>query len=170
VTNAQQIARPVNLDAATIRGLEAGASFTGMGLDLSASGSLVDGTNRSLDATYSGNALPRLPAWEAALTASARRGPVQVGYTGSFTGGDWLDEANFSKADARIVHGAFARVGGAEWKATLDIRNLANRIVEVGPRDPLVDDGERAVRAMTDFTGYPLPGRTVLVGLEWSGR
>ena len=47
----------------------------------------------------------------------------------------------------------------------LDVRSLPVR------RDPLNPDDPGIIqKAMTDFGGYPLPGRTILLGLSWSAR
>ena len=53
---------------------------------------------------------------------------------------------------------------------SLDVLNLTDRVVEVVPRNPLDPaDDAMAVQPITDFTGYPLPGRTFLVTVAWSG-
>ena len=50
----------------------------------------------------------------------------------------------------------------------MDGLNLTDRIVEVVPRNPLdPSDDARVIQPTTDFVGYPLPGRTVLVTLRW---
>jgi hypothetical protein len=43
----------------------------------------------------------------------------------------------------------------------LDARNLLDTLAARVPRDPLVDDGVWVRTAVVDFTGYPLPGRTL---------
>jgi iron complex outermembrane receptor protein len=169
VQDAAQVAHPVNLGRARVRGLDLGVSASSSGVAVDGAATLLDTANRSEDPAYAGNALPRLPAFELACSASARRGFAQVGYTGSFTAGNWLDAANVNLAPPRTLHGLFARAAlGGGWSLTGDVRNVANSISAPGPRDPLVDDGEIAVRAITDFTGYPLPGRTFLLGVAWS--
>lgn len=168
VQNAQQVAQPINLAAASLRGVEVGAAVGARGLDASLAATWTDAVQRSADPTYDGNPLPRVPAWEIQSTVSGARGPVQLGGTSAFVAGTWLDSAGFQQAGPRWILGAFGRLTLGQWQITADIRNVANRIAEVGPRDPLVDDGSVAVRAMTDFLGYPLPGRVALVGLVWS--
>jgi outer membrane receptor protein involved in Fe transport len=168
VQNAQQVAQPINLAAASLRGVEVGGAVGGRGVDASLAATWTDARQRSADPTYDGNPIPRVPAWEIQSALSGTRGPLQLGWTGSFVAGTWLDSAGFQRAGPRWIHGAFGRLTFGSWAMTIDIRNVANRIAEVGPRDPLVDDGAVAVRAMTDFLGYPLPGRVALVGLVWS--
>ncbi|HNC98340.1 MAG TPA: hypothetical protein PKW90_19565, partial [Myxococcota bacterium] len=47
----------------------------------------------------------------------------------------------------------------------LDVRGMAV------PRDPLNPrSSAEVVKPLTDFAGFPLPGRTILVGLRWTGR
>ena len=55
------------------------------------------------------------------------------------------------------------------WTVAVDALNLTNHITEVVPRDALhPDDGEMVVSAITDFSAYPLPGRTLLLTVRWS--
>ncbi|MBA2320008.1 MAG: TonB-dependent receptor, partial [Deltaproteobacteria bacterium] len=169
VVNAQQIARPANLERASIHGLDLGLSASASGLTLTTAATLLETVNRSQDPTYAGNALPRLPTFELEVGATASRGPAQLGYRGSYTAGNWLDAANYALSPQRVFHTAFGRLAiGDGWKLTGEVRNLANHIAAASPRDPLVDDGVVAVRAITDFTGYPLPGRAILLGVQWS--
>jgi hypothetical protein len=52
----------------------------------------------------------------------------------------------------------------------IDVLNLTDRFVQVVPRDSLnPDDDAVVVDPITDFVGYPLPGRTVLATLRWTG-
>ena len=168
VQDANQVARPINLNRARVRGVDVGLSASAAGGSVRIAGTVLDSANRSADPAYAGNALPRLPAFELEAGVSARRAWAQLGYGGSFTAGNWLDAANFALAPPRFLHGIFARADlGGGWQLTADARNVTDQIAVAGPRDPLVNDGVLAVRAVTDFTGYPLPGRTVLVGVAW---
>jgi hypothetical protein len=47
------------------------------------------------------------------------------------------------------------------------ITNVADSIAEVVHANPLDAQSERIVQSITDFAGYPLPGRTFTVGLRW---
>ena len=53
----------------------------------------------------------------------------------------------------------------------VDVRNLTDVRALAVDRNPLSDADDTPVQqALTDFAGYPLPGRTVLVSLTWSER
>ena len=58
----------------------------------------------------------------------------------------------------------------AKWPSfELAVRNLMDSLVEVVPRNPLDrQDDSRMVQPLTDFTGYPLPGRTFLFSVRWT--
>ena len=45
---------------------------------------------------------------------------------------------------------------------------LVERWDEVVPRDPLQPEAGAVVSAITDFSDYPLPGRTLLLTARWS--
>ena len=53
------------------------------------------------------------------------------------------------------------------WSVEADVLNLTNRISERVPLDPLRPEGERVEQPVTDFAGYPLPGRTFLLTMRW---
>ena len=49
------------------------------------------------------------------------------------------------------------------------VQNLANRSSEEVPRNPLDPRDESTItQSITDFVGYPLPGRTWLLSLRWT--
>jgi outer membrane receptor protein involved in Fe transport len=51
----------------------------------------------------------------------------------------------------------------------VDVRNLLDVRTLSVDRNPLSDaDNTSVQQALTDFAGYPLPGRTILVSLTWT--
>ena len=67
------------------------------------------------------------------------------------TSGNYLDSANLVEVNPRVLFGAGGQIGAPHWGLRLvaSAQNLANT--------PVVD-----------FTGYPLPGRSVFLTLQWS--
>ena len=172
VQNAQRTSIPVNFGLTWVQGLEAGLALD-LGSWVSSQSSLTWSLSRNLtaDPSVSGNPLPRVPALELWQSTSVGNDLVRVGHTWSYTDGNYWDATGWYRAAPRSLHGAFLRVQpGEAWpSAELSVLNLADHTTEVVPRDPLnADDGARRIDAITDFAGYPLPGRTFLFTLRWS--
>ena len=174
IQNSQHTMLPMNLGESRLRGLEAAASL--VLFDLLASDSALTRTwseNLSTLEAYAGNQLPGVPAWELHQQTTLLLGDLaRIGHSYSYTEGAYWDETNWYRSAPRHLHGIFARLtplaGGPE--AELEIRNLTDRLVEVVPRNPLdPEDAAVILQGLEDFHGYPLPGRTVLFTLRWTG-
>ncbi len=168
VQNAQRTQIPVNFGEARIHGVEAaGQLFLGGVVELDASLTWMDSHNLDPREAYTGNQLPRVPAWEVWGELSGRWGDrFRGGLSVSHTARNYWDATNWYMAAPRTLLGLYARVQpGPRWPyLELEIRNLTDRRLQTVPRDPLnPDDGALVVQPITDFAGYPLPGRTVLV-------
>ena len=175
VQNTQRTMIPTNLGQTWVHGFEAAATLEWFDVVETQSNVTRNfSENLSGQDAYSGNQLPGVPAWEmyqrAAVHCSDR---WRLGYTFSFTDGNYWDETNWYLAAPRPIHGLFAklRTGGERpIELAIDVLNLTDRFVQVVPRDPLnPDDDAVVVDPITDFVGYPLPGRTVLATLRWAG-
>ncbi|MBX2798444.1 MAG: TonB-dependent receptor [Myxococcales bacterium] len=160
--SAQGISRAENVDRATVAGLEAAASWERGPLQLRANAAVIRARDASDDPAYRGRQLPTIPVAEAQLLGALRAERWQLLTDGSLTSGTFVDRANLVPQPPRALWGATARWLGPGLQLELDVRNLLDHIVATVPRDPLVDDGQSAPAAVTDFLGYPLPGRTVL--------
>ena len=171
VQNAQRTSVPVNLDEAWIQGVEAAATLDLGWLETQSNLTRNTSVNLSTQQQFAGNQLPRIPAWEVHQRTTLGGGSaLRVGHIWSYTDGNYWDRTNFYRAAPRSFHNLFARLEPARpWPAVeLDVLNLTDRIAEVVPRNPLdPDDPARVVQPTTDFIGYPLPGRTVLLTLRW---
>lgn len=174
VQNSQRTMVPVNLEDGLTRGVEGAVALTWWGwLDTQSSLTLVHSEDRSSDPAHQGNQLPRIPAVELSQrTTLLRPGWLRVGHHYSFTDGNYWDRTNYYRAAPRSLHGAFVRVEPGTRgaiSAELSVLNLLDRTVEVVPRNPLDPDADDlVVQPLTDFTGYPLPGRTVMVTVRWA--
>lgn len=173
VQTGQRVMVPINIGEARARGIEAAGNARLGPFEDSLSLTLTDAADLRDDPLYQGNQLPRVPRLELSQSLSlawARGLPGRLGYQFSFTDGNYWDATNWYRAAPRAIHGAFASVAPAPgWTLAFDALNLTNHITEVVPRDPLhPDDGEAVVSAITDFSDYPLPGRTLLLTVRWS--
>ena len=175
VQNAQRTQVPINLGRARVSGVEGSAELLLADLlDLRANVTWMDSVNLDEREAYTDNQLPRLPRWEVWFEAAVHwRGRVRLSYDLSHTAGNYWDATNWYLAAPRTLHGLALRVQpGPGWPyLEVDLRNLLDTTVEAVPRDPLnPDDGALVVQALTDFSGYPLPGRTLLITVGWRGE
>ena len=83
--------------------------------------------------------------------------------------GNYLDPGNNSLVPPRALLGAGLKLEIAPGLlAALEGKNLTDARVEDVPLDPPPrPDLTRAPRAITDFFGYPLPGRAFYLTLQW---
>ena len=171
IQNSQRTSVPINLDRGWIQGLEAALTLQASFLEAQSNLTRTTSVNLSTEPQYANNQLPRVPTWELyQRTALVWRDQFRLGHTWSYTDGNYWDRTNYYRSAPRAFHGAFVRLspGGAWPSVEIDGLNLTNRIVEVVPRNPLdPDDGARVVQPTTDFVGFPLAGRTVLITLRW---
>ena len=168
VQNSQRTQVPVNFGEARVGGIEGAIDATlGNAVDLRGAATWMFSRNLDTRVAYTDNQLPRVPRWEVSASASVHWGErLRVGYDLNFTSGNYWDATNWYLAAPRTLHGLFVRSKpGPRWPSfEVEVRNLLDERVEVVPRDPLnPDDGALVVQPLTDFTGYPLPGRVVLV-------
>lgn len=172
--NAQGVAFPVNLDRAAVSGLEGSAGWAPGPLDLLATATLTQATDIGDDPATFGNQLPGVPWVEAFGRAALAVGPLSLAHDLSFTAGTFTDPTNWDLQPPRLLLGGTLtwRDRSGVWAVEADVRNLLDRTVQTVARDPLVDDGLVAPEPVVDFTGYPLPGRTVMISLRgtWGAR
>jgi hypothetical protein len=118
-----------------------------------------------------GKRLPRVPVASAIADLGLRwneRG--RLAWQVDAVAGNAWDEANRTVAAPRILHGVALRLQrGPGWPAvTFEVRNLLDTRAQAMPLEPARPDGARVLRPITDFAGYPLPGRTALVTVRWT--
>jgi vitamin B12 transporter len=163
----QGVARPQNVDRTRTVGLEGTAGVDGEAGAATLSATVLDARRVDPDPTYDGRRLPRVPLAEAVLAGHVDPGPLELGADVSATSATFADPANLVPEAPRLLLGATLRAAPApSWRLELDVRNAAGARSARVPRDPLVDDGTTTRRALEDFGGYPLPGRTVTLSLR----
>lgn len=171
IQNAQRTVLPVNLAAARVAGVElAGGLSVGPWVEAHGALTWTHSENLDTDPSSAGRPLPFVPAWEVDQRLLVGWGErVRVGWTFHLTAGTAVDVAAVRWQAARPLHGLLARATPWRRGPTLEVevRNLADlRTAEV-PRDPLSTDPTTVPQPLTDWVGYPLPGRTLWVSLSW---
>jgi len=181
VQNAQGVSVPANLGQTRVIGVES-AGYAHLFKLFEAGYDLTWTWSRNLSERHPATTyaqLPGVPALEASAHVAVHwRRQIRAGYRFSFTDGTYWDATNWFLAAPRAFHGLFAsvRLGSdhprrgipvGPW-LEVNVRNLTDRIGEVVVRNPL-DPADEAtvVQPVTDFVGYPLPGRTVMVTLTF---
>lgn len=175
VQNSQRTSVPQNVGKAWVQGLETALTLDLLGvLDSTTSYTWTLSFNRLSDPAYADNQLPRIPTHELQQRSSLHwQERVRVGHGFSFTSGSYWDTTNWYLSTPRRFHDLFLRVQpGPErspWPSVeLSVLNLLDTTTEVVPRNRLDDEDEGwIVQPVTDFAGYPLPGRTWMFTLRW---
>jgi len=173
VQNSQRTQVPTNFGEARVSGVEASGRLALWDtLDLAASVTWMDSVNLDPREAYLERQLPGVPRWEVWTEVALHWGSrLRLGYDLSHTSGNYWDATNWYLSAPRSLHGLSLRVQpGQAWPfVELDLRNLLDETLQAVPRDPLnPDDGAMAVQPLTDFAGYPLPGRSIMVTVGWS--
>lgn len=163
-----------NLGNASIRGVEAGASFR-LARSFTVSGNYTFLMTRqdSPLLSYDGKPLPNRPRHQlhGRVDATRELGGRRLALWGdvAVTTGNVLDAAGLSQVPARQLVGAGIKVEvvpglllGFEGKNLLDQR-VEHIVLDPPPRPDLT----RVPRAVADFFGYPLPGRAFYLTAEW---
>lgn len=126
------------------------------------------------DPNFAGKAVPQQPAHavyaraDVVRRAFGRRAAVWL--DGSWQSETFLDEANFMHVPQRLLAGAGARVElAAGVAASISVENLADTRIQYSPLpSPPRPDLTEIPTPLEDVGGFPLPGRTVYVALDWS--
>lgn len=168
------VVRPENVAGARIRGIESHLALRLLGddIELDARHTLLDSFNESPRSQEHGMALPGLPLHDLWLRAGIghefrlRSIPLQLagGYSYTFISGNFLDPSGRYELPPRNLHGldfevAFMRRFSLHFR----VHNLGDlRSAEISP-----ERGPRVTYpvAVSDYIGYPLPGRSFWLNL-----
>ncbi len=171
VQNSQHTSVPVNLGRSWTQGVEAALALDLCGwVDSQSNLTWTLSRNLTPQRDVADMQLPGIPTWEIYQGTSVHWGEhLRLGHSWSYTDGTFLDATNWFLAPPRSLHGAFVRAGVGGLSLELSLLNLLDRTVAWADRNPLSDDDDTlAPGPITDFFGYPLPGRTWLVSLAWT--
>jgi iron complex outermembrane receptor protein len=128
----------------------------------------------SEEASYANKALPRQPGHAVYARADVVRRVVgrraSIWVDGSWQSSTYLDQANLMTVPARALAGTGARVElAAGLAASIAVENIADTRIQHLALDPAPrPDLTETPTALADVAGFPLPGRTVYVSLDWS--
>ena len=172
IQNSQSSARPENVAAARLTGLEtsvaAGLWSTAW---LSVAYTYTEAFDTSGVVGQDGNVLPGRPEHVISSAVSSHWLGIEAEYRVDFESSNTLDRAGYSVVPERFFHSARASYTPtflSEWTLTVEVRNLLDRrteLVPVLPQPPGVDVS--TPRAVSDYLGFPLPGRTFYITLRW---
>jgi iron complex outermembrane receptor protein len=172
ISSAGYVARAENIGATQSYGgeLVAAARLEHV-LTLTASYTRLITEQRTIDPNLRGKAVPRAPSHVVYARAEASRRLARrlatLWLDVAAQSASYLDPANYQRVPGRALVGAGLRTeiaGGVALAAT--VANLADTRVVVIPPDRPIDSYTRT--ALADLAGFPLPGRSFYLSLEWT--
>lgn len=164
----------INLEGARIFGSELVASLRVLQhVTLTGNYSFLDARNRSGGSTYDKQlpARPRHRVYGRVDTSFAPGGRLLVLWADALRlSGNYVDELNIFQLPARSLLGVGVKTAiyedlllGIEMK---NAANLRSETVQLDP--PPSDEFQNTPKALSDVHGYPLPGRSLYLTLQWS--
>lgn len=171
------VAHAVNVADAFTYGAEAVASARfARAVSITANYTRLITAQRVPDPAFANKPLPRQPGHavyaraDLVQRAFGRRG--ELWFDAHWQSDTFLDRASLQRIPARLLVGTGARIELAGNLAlSLSVANLANVRIEYLPLvPPPRPDLTRAPTALADFSGFPLPGRSFDLSLDWSYR
>ncbi len=175
ITSAGFVARAVNLGTTQSRGAELVASARyARALSVTASYTRLDTEQITRDPNLDGKPTPRAPGH--AVYARAELAHRVLGHLASvwsdaaWQATSYLDPMSLNRVPARLLVGAGGRVALAGGlSVALSVANLANTRVVRLPLDPAPSPSlTSAPTALSDLAGFPLPGRSLYLSLDWT--
>ena len=134
---------------------------------LSASYTRLVTAQRSSDPNLDGKALPRTPGHQLYARAEAAHGRFGGWLDVAAHSTAYLDATNYQRVPARALVGCGARATViANVAVAIAVENAGDVRTVILPADRAIDMPIRT--ALTDLAGYPLPGRSLYVSLDWS--
>jgi iron complex outermembrane receptor protein len=160
---AGQVARPFNVGGARIAGLESSAQIVWRRLAATASYTFTDARDRD-----TGNPLPNRARHQLYGRLDGSWWRLSAWTDASHASGNTLDRAATQPLPARTFIGAGVAARLNRWLSlSVEGKNLADETVERVELDPAPrPDLTSAPRAVSDFFGYPLPGRAFYASLR----
>jgi vitamin B12 transporter len=175
VNSAGFITRALNLSNTQTYGGELVASFRfARALSLTGNYTRLITQQLTSEVSYADKAIPREPGHALYGRADFAHRIFDHGAAlwldASWQSATYLDQSNFMMVPERVLVGTGARVEVAVGiAASLAIENLANTRIQELPLDPPPRPNLTTTpTALADVAGFPLPGRTFYVSLDWS--
>jgi len=175
ITTAGFVARAENVGRVLTYGGELVASARlWRTLTMTASYTRLDSRQQNSDPDRDGKPLPRTPTDQLAARVDAQHalaGHALAGWAdATYQAESFLDPASLGVVPARLLFGAGARLElAARVGVSLAVSNLTDeRIVQLPLVPPPSPTFTTTPAALTDVAGYPLPGRSFYLTLDWS--
>ena len=175
VTSGGFVARAANIGDTQAWGAElVAAARYARTLSVTASYTRLATAQLAGDPSVEGKPVPREPGH--AVLARAELARRALGHLGSlwleaaWQSTSFLDPANLGRVPARVLIGGGARVELISGlAAALSVANLADtRIVHLPLDPPPSPSFTESSTALTDVAGFPLPGRSCYLSLDWT--
>lgn len=172
VQNSQQTSKAENIAEAYTRSVEGALAVDVAGWVRSATAlTWTLSRNLSTDPTYANNQLPGISPVELSQTTTVDvRRYVSLSHTWTWTDATWSDPANTVRLAPRSLHAVALAVtpGRGLPSLSVEVLNLTDALGMAVDRNFYSDtDNTLVVKPITDFAGFPLPGRTVMVAVTW---
>jgi len=124
------------------------------------------------DLAFANKRLPRQPGDAIYARTDVVRGGVAAWFDAAWQSDTFLDQANLQPIPARVLLGVGARVELVSHVGlSISVANLADLRTEqlalVPPPRPGLDS---VPTPLADYAGFPLPGRSYYLALDWSHR
>ncbi|MDB4958423.1 MAG: TonB-dependent receptor, partial [Myxococcales bacterium] len=175
VSSAGFVARAMNVSDSETYGAElVGSARLARTISLTANYTGLSTSQISQEVSYAGKALPRQPAHsiyaraDLANRAFGRRASLWI--DGSWQSVSYLDQANLQRVPARALAGTGAKVELVPGLAvSIAVENIMDVRIEHLSLDPAPRPDLASVpTALSDVAGFPLPGRSFYLALDWS--
>ena len=123
-------------------------------------------------ASMQGNQLPNIPKWNLQHQLKLKNDYASIQHVWFFIDQNYSESTNRYLYPTRSFHNIelASNQKGFFPSASLAFRNLLNTITEEALLDPLQPALGKREQAVSDFIGYPLPGRHLFLTLTWNTR
>jgi len=169
VTRAQNIGRTQSYGAELVAGCRVARTIA-----LTANYTRLVTEQLSVEPAFDGRAIPRQPGHtfraRAELAGALVRHAASVYTSAEYQAESFLDPANLGRVPGRTLVGAGASLAITRaLTMTATVENLANtRIVNLPLDPPPGPTFTSTPVALTDVAGFPLPGRSFYLALQWT--
>jgi iron complex outermembrane receptor protein len=171
ITTAGYVARAANIGQSQTSGAELVASLRALHVvSVTASYTRLASEQISADPSIAGKPLPRTPGDLLYARADLAHGRASTWLDASVQSESFLDNAGLGRVPGRALLGAGARIElAARVGIAISVANLTDlRVVQLPLSPPPSPTFTQTPAPLTDVAGYPLPGRSYYVSMDWS--
>lgn len=173
IQNAQNQSIPFNFAKTRVQGLESNVTIHPKNwINWTLGCTLNHSLNLSDIASMQGNQLPNIPKWNLQHQLKLKNDYASIQHVWFFIDQNYSESTNRYLYPTRSFHNIelASNQKGFFPSASLAFRNLLNTITEEALLDPLQPALGKREQAVSDFIGYPLPGRHLFLTLTWNTR